>query len=1320
MLSVSLLSFTGATYLQNFDSLPNSSASFSSSGPFDAVSPTSGSTIDTGTNPQGLGASGMVGWSIAEYSGQDLNDFISSDASTTGGIYDFGTASGAANRALGLILTNGNSPEIGLAVVNSTGVTLPQVEISFTGEQWTENTGNQELDFYYTTTATALPLSSSAAVFTQDANLSWATNHTVKKNATFVDGTSSTYQQGMSDVISGLNWTNGSTLFLMWREFNVSSSAAMAIDNFSLSADATAPSVTSNVLIINPGTATTITSSQLSTAVSPAGIPNSQITYTVGSAPAHGILANGGTTLTVGSSFSQADIVADNITYTPGGSGAASDNFTFTVSDGVQTTAAGTFTTLTDVAGNQAPVNTVPSSQSVIENTSLVYSSANGNAVLIADPDAGSASVQVALSVSHGVLTLGGSTGLIITAGSNGSASLTFTGAIANLNNALNGLTYVPAANYTGSDSLQIVTNDLGNAGAGGPQTATSTVAIAVVAAPLLNEIEANSPGTSDNRYQYVELRGAAGASLNNVYLVVFDGISTNNPGTADLVVDLSPYSLGSNGLLVVKSVNGTGHSLNAATTLVPDSFFTPAGGFNNGTLSFYLFFSTSPFSSGADYDTTDDGRLDHLPSGSQVLDDLAVLDTDKSAAGDIAYGPAVVTEGNNTGTPDAATRFAGSTTPSSSAAWYGGELVDTDNLASQIDYDSTRESANEPPNTYLTPGDLNVPSAVATSITVSPATGTYGGKTTLSATLTSGGAALANETVTFSLNNSTVGTATTNAGGIATLSSVGLAGLSAGAYSACVGAGFLGYANDLASSGAANLTVNAAPLTVSGITAANKVYDGTTAATLNTGSAALVGLLKGDTVNLNVGGAGGTFASQYVGKNISVSVSGLTLDGPQAGNYSLTQPSTTAKISHAPLTVTADNQVMVYGGAIPILTASYHGFVNGETSANLTTPPTLTTTATAASPVGSYNITVSGAVDPNYNISYVTGTLTIGLATLTWKGVSNGNWTDTQWSGSGLPYPNIMANAVVDTPNLVQVTSGQAANSLAISQDGEVSVAAGASLSVTTGTSVTGGGTLNVDPNGAFSTGGILTIDTGGILSGGPIAAAAYQLNDGTASANLSGPGSLTKNTSGTVVLSGSNSYTGGTVVNGGTLIVTAAKALPNGTSLTVGAGGIFVFDPSSSAAAITSPATSGGKSMTTTAPVATNAASSSLVLVAPAATAVSPSRSVATAGSAPVANSAGDSLVPSSATVTTSPPALPLPASVAGPRTNNPGNSVFADALGTSASDRVSGKSTARRIAGNPSWLAQAANRWDNSDQQRRKDVAILVLEAVFAEYG
>ena len=88
-------------------------------------------------------------------------------------------------------------------------------------------------------------------------------------------------------------------------------------------------------------------------------------------------------------------------------------------------------------------------------------------------------------------------------------------------------------------------------------------------------------------------------------------------------------------------------------------------------------------------------------------------------------------------------------------------------------------------------------------------------------------------------------------------------------------------------------------------------------------------------------------------------------------------------------MTITAVNTNKVYGAAVPALTASYSGFVNGDTASSLTTPPALTTTATAASPVGSYSITASGAASPNYTISYVSGTLTVNPAALTITAVS-------------------------------------------------------------------------------------------------------------------------------------------------------------------------------------------------------------------------------------------------------------------------------------------------------------------------------------------
>ena len=109
-----------------------------------------------------------------------------------------------------------------------------------------------------------------------------------------------------------------------------------------------------------------------------------------------------------------------------------------------------------------------------------------------------------------------------------------------------------------------------------------------------------------------------------------------------------------------------------------------------------------------------------------------------------------------------------------------------------------------------------------------------------------------------------------------------------------------------------------------------------------------------------------------------------ITASGAVDPNYTIKYVGGTLTVTTAALTITAANQSKVYGQANPALTVSYAGFVNGDSPSSLKTPPTVTTTATTSSPVGTYPITASGAVDPNYTIKYVGGTLTVTTAALT------------------------------------------------------------------------------------------------------------------------------------------------------------------------------------------------------------------------------------------------------------------------------------------------------------------------------------------------
>ena len=193
-----------------------------------------------------------------------------------------------------------------------------------------------------------------------------------------------------------------------------------------------------------------------------------------------------------------------------------------------------------------------------------------------------------------------------------------------------------------------------------------------------------------------------------------------------------------------------------------------------------------------------------------------------------------------------------------------------------------------------------------------------------------------------------------------------------------------------------ANITK--AGLTVSGVSANDKVYDGKTTAKLNTGGAALVGVFAGDTVTLSTSGGKGVFSDKNVGNNKPVTISGLKISGADSGNYSLTQPAAQASITARTLKVTAASLARVYGAANPELTATYSGFATGETLATsgVTGSPSLVTAATNSSPVSGSPYAIIAGVGTlsaaNYSFSFVNGTLSVTPACTAAAIVSSSN----------------------------------------------------------------------------------------------------------------------------------------------------------------------------------------------------------------------------------------------------------------------------------------------------------------------------------------
>jgi hypothetical protein len=162
--------------------------------------------------------------------------------------------------------------------------------------------------------------------------------------------------------------------------------------------------------------------------------------------------------------------------------------------------------------------------------------------------------------------------------------------------------------------------------------------------------------------------------------------------------------------------------------------------------------------------------------------------------------------------------------------------------------------------------------------------------------------------------------------------------------------------------------SISAAPLSVTGLTGDNKVYDATTAATVS-GTAA-VAPLGSDNVTL-AGTPSFSFADKNVGADKPITASGFTLAGPDADNYQIVQPvDLQGTITAAPLAVAANPSSKTVGEPDPPLTFNAVGLVVGDTAA---TALTGALKRDLGEDVGTYNI-VQGtlaAIDGNYDIDF-------------------------------------------------------------------------------------------------------------------------------------------------------------------------------------------------------------------------------------------------------------------------------------------------------------------------------------------------------------
>jgi len=203
----------------------------------------------------------------------------------------------------------------------------------------------------------------------------------------------------------------------------------------------------------------------------------------------------------------------------------------------------------------------------------------------------------------------------------------------------------------------------------------------------------------------------------------------------------------------------------------------------------------------------------------------------------------------------------------------------------------------------------------------------------------------------------------------------------------------------------------------------------------------------------------------------------------------------------------------------------------------------------------------------------------------------------------------------------------------------------------------------------------------------------------------NYSGGGGLIITGSGSVTLSGTNSYTGGTTVSAGTLLVNAASALPDGGSLTVDAGGTFIFDPSQSASSVSA------AGFTAAAPSVAAASETSLPILA-ASTAASASVTASTHSTlAPFLERQVENLsygpgIPATLGRTSEMPTTMSRATI---------DAVFTSHR--SAFDQTISPVDIARSAHPWAWLAANESPWNSSDQNK---MTVEALDKVLARFG
>ena len=186
----------------------------------------------------GMGATETAfipGWTaINVANGAALTMAVTNGVANSGNVYNVG-ATGSEERAFGTLADDTTIPALGAVFTNNTGGTVSKISIQARMEQWRES-GNALTDetvtFSYSFDATSLNTGTWTSVTALDLKEKLTTVNT--NNA--VNGNLASNYTLLSNIITGLNWANGTNLWIKWTDANdPGSNGLYAIDNFIIS-----------------------------------------------------------------------------------------------------------------------------------------------------------------------------------------------------------------------------------------------------------------------------------------------------------------------------------------------------------------------------------------------------------------------------------------------------------------------------------------------------------------------------------------------------------------------------------------------------------------------------------------------------------------------------------------------------------------------------------------------------------------------------------------------------------------------------------------------------------------------------------------------------------------------------------------------------------------------------------------------------------------------------------------------------------------------------------------------------------------------------